>query len=81
MFTNLPFDDERKDMSLRSPSKKVRKDATKRWKETLKKIDLDILVPPASDSVIKIPEIEIQSRKRNLSFPPLVALTGCKETT
>lgn len=80
MFTNLPFDDERKDMSLRSPSKKVRKDATKRWKETLKKIDLDILVPPASDSVIKIPEIEIQSRKRNLNFPPLVALTGCKET-
>lgn len=68
-------------MSLRSPSKKVRKDATKRWKETLKKIDLDILVPPASDSVIKIPEIEIQSRKRNLSFPSLVASTGCKETT
>lgn len=68
-------------MSLRGPSKKVRKDATKRWKETLKKIDLDILVPPASDSVIKIPEIEIQSRKRNLSFPSLVASTGCKETT
>lgn len=68
-------------MSLRSPSKKVRKDATKIWKETLKKIDLDILVPPASDSVIKIPEIEIQSRKRNLSFPSLVASTGCKETT
>lgn len=81
MFTNLPFDDERKDMSLRSPSKKVRKDATKRWKETLKKINLDILVPPASDSVIKIPEIEIQSQIRYLSFPSLVASTGCKETT
>lgn len=59
MFINLLFDDERKDMSLRSFIKKVRKDVIKRWKEMLKKIDLDILVFFVFDLVIKILEIEI----------------------
>lgn len=59
MFINLLFDDERKDMSLRSFFKKVRKDVIKRWKEILKKIDLDILVFFVFDLVIKILEIEI----------------------
>lgn len=59
MFINLLFDDERKDMSLRSFFKKVRKDVIKRWKEMLKKIDLDILVFFVFDLVIKILEIEI----------------------
>lgn len=59
MFINLLFDDERKNMSLRSFFKKVRKDVIKRWKEMLKKIDLDILVFFVFDLVIKILEIEI----------------------
>lgn len=59
MFINLLFDDERKDMSLRSFFKKVRKDVIKRWKEMLKNIDLDILVFFVFDLVIKILEIEI----------------------
>lgn len=59
MFINLLFDDEKKNMSLRSFFKKVRKDVIKRWKEMLKKIDLDILVFFVFDLVIKILEIEI----------------------
>lgn len=69
MFAGLPFDDERKDVSLRSLSKRSKKRSDKKSGRKCRRInDLDILVTPAPDSVTENTRNKTPKSKKKLKF-------------